>query len=343
MLRHAAAALRARQRRHYRALVKRSAKEPAALEEFESWDTPSPPKGDAHALLRVRYSSLNYKDGLVLSGSKGVAKYPVVPGINLVGTVVQDAPFAPPKGSRVACVNGQLGQTHDGGYAEFARIPSSDLTLLPESLDDFSAAAIGTAGFTAMQCILHLERYGGLDTPSTVLVTGASGGVGSLAVQLLASQGHVVIASSSRAESEEAYLMKLGAARVVGRLDPPTNPLDRVRFDYAVDCVGGAPLAHCLARCGPRGAVAACGNAASGDLVTTVFPFILRGVRLLGVDSVNPPLEERNAVWERLDRDLDRALLASTTTTVPLADVPRASEDILAGRVRGRVVVDLAA
>ena len=137
--------------------------------------------------------------------------------------------------------------------------------------------------------------------------------------------------------------MGLGASRVVGRLEAPSKPLDRVRFDYAVDCVGGDPLAHCLSRCGARGAVAACGNAASGDLRTTVFPFILRGVRLLGVDSVNPPAEERNAVWERLDRDLDRELLNATTTTIPLADVPRVAEDILEGRVRGRVVVDLAA
>ena len=334
----------AKQRRHYRALVKRSAADAPKLEDLELETAPAPPKGDATALLRVRYSSLNYKDGLVLSGSRGVAKYPVVPGINLVGTVVQDAPFAPPKGSRVACVNGQLGQTADGGYAEFARVPSTDLTLLPDSLDDFAAAAVGTAGFTAMQCILHLERYGGLDdTPSTVLVTGAAGGVGSLAVQLLSKRGHTVIASSSRFAEEEAYLTKLGASRVMGRLEAPSKPLDRVRFDYAIDCVGGDPLAHCLSRCGARGAVAACGNAASGDLRTTVFPFILRGVRLLGVDSVNPPAEERNAVWERLDRDLDRDLLEATTTTIPLADVPRVADDILAGRVRGRVVVDLAA
>ena len=346
LLRRAVSAIKAtKQRRHYRALVKRSAADAPKLEDLELETAPAPPKGDATALLRVRYSSLNYKDGLVLSGSRGVAKYPVVPGINLVGTVVQDAPFAPPKGSRVACVNGQLGQTADGGYAEFARVPSTDLTLLPDSLDDFAAAAVGTAGFTAMQCILHLERYGGLDddAPSTVLVTGAAGGVGSLAVQLLSTRGHTVIASSSRAAEEEAYLMGLGASRVVGRLEAPSKPLDRVRFDYAVDCVGGDPLAHCLSRCGPRGAVAACGNAASGDLHTTVFPFILRGVRLLGVDSVNPPAEERNAVWERLDRDLDRELLAATTTTIPLADVPRVADDILEGRVRGRVVVDLAA
>ena len=173
LLRRAASAITkaAKQRRHYRALVKLSAADPPKLEDLELETAPAPPKGDATALLRVRYSSLNYKDGLVLSGSKGVAKYPVVPGINLVGTVIQDAPFAPPKGSRVACVNGQLGQTADGGYAEFARVPSTDLTLLPDSLDDFAAAAVGTAGFTAMQCILHLERYGAMDTPSTVLVT----------------------------------------------------------------------------------------------------------------------------------------------------------------------------
>ena len=329
--------------RHYRALVKREGAA-AAIEDFENLpDQPSQPIADSNVTIRVSHSCLNYKDGLVVCGKPGVATFPVVPGINLAGEVAFDVPFGPPRGTRVVCVNDHLGQKCDGGFSEFARLPSQWLTVLPEEMDNHTAMAVGTAGFTAMQCILHLEKFGELKPNSTVLVTGAAGGVGSLAVAILSGLGHTVVASSSRADDEAAYLEDLGAAYVIGRLDAPAKPLQRAEFDAAVDTVGGAPLADILTKLQNRGAVASCGNAAGPKLETTVFPFILRGAKLLGVDSVNSPREERDEVWTRLSRDLDRTKLASTVTTAALDDVPTLAEDILGGKIRGRVVVDLAA
>ena len=333
-----------RHTRQYRALVKRDGA-PAAIETFEDVvESPSQPIADSNVTVRVSHSCLNYKDGLVVCGRPGVATFPVVPGINLAGEVAFDVPFGPPRGTRVVCVNDHLGQRCDGGYAEFARLPTQWLTALPDSMDNHTAMAMGTAGFTAMQCVLHLERSGALDAPdATVLVTGAAGGVGSLAVAILSDLGHTVVASSSRHEEEADYLRALGAAHVIGRLDAPAKPMERADFDAAVDTAGGDVLAAVLAKLKPRGAVAACGNAGGASFKTTVFPFILRGARLLGVDSVNSPPEERDEVWTRLDRDLDRGKLAATVTTVPLTDVPALAEDILAGKVRGRVVVDVTA
>lgn len=330
-------------KREYRALVKREGAA-ASIEEFENQpDLPSQPISDQNVTIRVSHSCLNYKDGLVVCGKPGVATFPVVPGINVAGEVVFDVPFGPPKGTRVACVNDFLGQKCDGGYADFVTVPSQWLTVLPESMANAEAMGIGTAGFTAMQCILHLETFGELQPESRVLVTGAAGGVGSLAVALLSSMGHTVIASSSRHQEEKDYLHDLGAHTVVGRLDAPEKPLGRVEFDAAVDTVGGDPLAHILTKLANRGAVAACGNAAGFNLNTSVFPLILRGVRLLGVDSVNATPEERDEIWTRLDRDLDRDKLNSTLNVHPLEDVPKLAEDILQGTIRGRVIIDVAA
>jgi len=328
--------------RGFRALVKRSADEPAVIETFEEIsDLPAPPVSDMNVTVKVTHSCLNYKDGMIVNGAAGVATFPIVPGINLAGEVLFDVPFGPKRGTRVAVVNDQLGQRVDGGFAQFARVPSPWLTALPDSMANDEAMAMGTAGFTAGQCLLHLERYGGLQPGSRVLVTGACGGVGSLAVALLAAGGHEVTASTGRAESDHAYLRALGATDVIGRLDAPAKPMERVAYDAAIDTIGGAGLAAVLARVAPRGAVAACGHAAGPAVPASILPFILRGIRLLGVDSVNSPHEERDAVWTRLDRDLDRSALSSTLVDAALDDVPRLSDDILAGKIRGRILVHL--
>lgn len=332
--------------RGFRALVKREGSV-ACVEEFASCtDLPRQPPTNG-VPIAVSHSCLNYKDGLVVCGRAGVTKgWPIVPGINLVGTTLADCVVrgvALPAGAKVVAVNDYLGQHVDGGYSERAQVPGDWLVRLLPGLGAFEAMAIGTAGFTAMQCVLHLERYGELKPGSRVLVTGAAGGVGSLAVAILAQLGHEVVASSGRCATQKAYLERLGAAEVIERLEAPPKPLQRPAYDAVIDTVGGASLASALTLVRPRGAIAACGNAAGVDLSTTVFPLILRGVRLFGVDSVGSPVDERLEVWRRLATDLPRDLLASTVTTIGLEDVPASAEAILRGEIRGRVVVDLSA
>lgn len=294
-------------------------------------------------LVAVDYSSLNYKDGLAITGKgKIVRRFPLVPGIDLAGTVLESAAPAWRAGDRVLLTGWSVGEQYWGGYAQRARVKAHWLTALPEGLDSRQAMAIGTAGFTAMLCVLALEQAGlQPDAAKPVLVTGASGGVGSVAVALLAKLGYRVSAVTGRAENND-YLRALGATELLGReeMSAPCRPLEAQRWSGVVDTVGGRMLARALAESDYGGAVAASGLAGGAELPTTVMPFILRGVKLLGVDSVLYPSELRQAVWERLARDLPMALLERMTQVAPLAEMPRLAEAILAGQIRGRVVVD---
>jgi acrylyl-CoA reductase (NADPH) len=294
-------------------------------------------------LVDVEYSSINFKDGLALAGRPGVIRqHPLIPGIDLVGTVSESSDDRWRAGDRVLLNGWGIGETHNGGLAERARVSGDWLVRLPDGLTAQRAAAIGTAGFTAMLAVLELERADALD--GEVLVTGAAGGVGSIATALLSGLGHTVVCSTGREEQHE-YLTRLGAAEIVARdsLNEPGKPLQRERWSGAVDSVGGTTLANVLAQTRYGGAVASCGLAASHELPATVMPFILRGVRLIGINSVLAPASVREKAWARLATDLDLGLLDSLTETVGLADARRIADDILAGHIRGRTVVDVRA
>ncbi|MCL9666240.1 oxidoreductase [Curtobacterium albidum] len=305
-------------------------------------DLPDP--AEREATVDVTYSSVNYKDGLALAGNPGVARIdPLVPGIDVVGTVsalgpgVHDVAI----GDRVVCNGAGLGETRHGGWAEHAVVPSGSLVVLPDTIEDSFAAAIGTAGFTAMLSVLALERtVSPEDGP--VLVTGASGGVGTVAIALLAARGYRVTASTGR-RANEASLRALGASDVVDRaaIAELGRPLQRATWAGAVDSVGGATLANVLAATQWGGAVTACGLAQDSALPTSVMPFILRAVSLLGINSVEAPLPLRQQAWERLATDLDPALLADVTRTVDLEHAIAVGAEVVAGRVHGRTVVDL--
>jgi acrylyl-CoA reductase (NADPH) len=299
------------------------------------------PQGDV--LVRVAYSSLNYKDGLAITGAgKVIRSFPMVPGIDLAGTVLESASPAYKPGDSVILTGWGVGERHWGGLAELARVRSEWLVPLPQGLSLQQAMGIGTAGFTAMLAVMALEAHA-IDKSKEVLVTGAAGGVGSLAVALLARLGYRVVASTGRT-SEEAYLRSLGAGEILDRaaLTAPSKPLESERFGGAVDTVGGAVLAGVLPRMAYGGSVAACGNAGGVKLETTVFPFILRGVNLLGIDSVMCPREKRLEAWQRLAHDLPRPLLEEAMQVVSLEEVPERAQAILQGQVRGRVVVKMA-
>lgn len=294
-------------------------------------------------LVAVDYSSLNYKDGLAVTGKgKIVRRFPLVPGIDLAGTVLESAAPAYRPGDRVVLTGWGVGESYWGGYAQRARVKPDWLVPLPEGLDGRRAMAIGTAGFTAMLSVLALERAGiKPDRTKPVLVTGASGGVGSVAVAILSHLGYRVAALTGRPENE-AFLHELGADEVIGRqqMDQSCRPLEAQRWSGVIDTVGGRILARALAETDYGGAVAACGLAGDVELPTTVMPFILRGVQLLGIDSVLCPPEPRRNAWKRLAGDLPVAALDRATQVVALAEVPRLAEAIIAGQVRGRVVVD---
>jgi acrylyl-CoA reductase (NADPH) len=301
------------------------------------------PIGDV--TVAVRYSSLNYKDGLAVTGTARVLRsFPMVPGIDLAGEVLASESDAYRPGDRVVLTGWGIGERHWGGYTQLNRVRSEWLVPLPGGLDLKQSMAIGTAGFTAMLCVLALEDAGLAPGEREVLVTGAAGGVGSVAVALLAAAGYRVAASTGRPEAHE-YLRALGASSIVPReeLSAPGRPLEGERWLGAIDTVGGDTLAGVLRSTAYWGAVAACGNAGGAQLNTTVFPFILRGVRLLGVESVLCPPQRRQAAWERLARDLQPAILDELTQVVSLTHIPELSRQIIAGQVRGRVVVDLGA
>lgn len=298
--------------------------------------------GDGEVLLDVSYSSLNYKDGLALRGDRGVARVsPLVPGIDVVGTVVESADARWHAGDEVVLTGAGLGETRNGGYAQRARVPSEHLVRVPEKLGMARAAAIGTAGFTAAQAVLALEAAGIPD--GDVVVTGATGGVGSVAVMLLAAAGRHVVAATGHPD-DRGYLQRLGASDLLDRseLQQKGKPLQASRWAGAVDVVGGTTLASLLAQTRYGGAVATCGLVESPELATTVMPFILRGVSLLGINSVDAPLVTRDRVWKRLERDLDLGLLDSLTETIRLDRVQDYAGRILAGSTRGRIVVDVA-
>jgi len=311
---------------------------------LETLDESRLPAGEV--TVAVEYSTLNYKDGMILEGQgRLVRAYPHVPGVDFAGTVLaSDWPEFRP-GDPVILTGWRVGELHWGGYAERARVPASFLVRRPEGLSARQAMAIGTAGFTAMLAVIALERHGMKTDAGDVLVTGAGGGVGSIAVSLLAALGYRVAASTGRPELHD-YLVGLGAAELIDRAAlaaKPTRPLDRERWAGVIDAVGGMTLATVLTQLKYRASVAACGLAGGSDLPATVIPFLLRGVNLLGIDSVMCPHDERVEAWRRLARDLPLDKLAALTETVPLADVPGLAPRILKGEVRGRIVIDLAA
>jgi acrylyl-CoA reductase (NADPH) len=318
----------------FRALMLEKDADGAVTAAIRDVDESTLPEGDA--TVDVEYSTINYKDGLaIVNGAPVVRAWPMIPGIDFAGVRRET-------GSPVVLNGWGIGESHWGGLAQRARVPAEWLVDLPPGVTTRQAAAIGTAGYTAMLCVLALEAHGLRPGAGPVLVTGAAGGVGSIAVAVLAKLGHEVHASTGRTE-EAAYLQALGAAEIVARdeLTGPVRPLAKGRWVAAVDAVGGVTLANVLSMIKDNGCVAATGNAGGMDLPASVAPFILRGVTLAGVHSVTVPHDRRVTAWQRLAADLDLAKLESMTTVVPLADAVRVARDILDGKVRGRVVVDV--
>lgn len=293
--------------------------------------------------VRVQHSTVNYKDGLCITGRIPIArKFPMVPGIDLAGEVeASDSPNFKP-GDKVLLNGYGLSEVHFGGYAEKARVKSEWLVKVPEGWSTAETMAVGTAGYTAMLCVLGIEKGGVAPGKGPILVTGAAGGVGSVAIALLSKLGYDVVASTGRRE-EAGYLKDLGAKEVMDRaeLAGDHKPLDAERWAGVVDSVGSQPLANALSQTMYDGVVAACGLAAGPDLPATVMPFILRSVTLKGIDSVQAPMDRRVEAWSRLASDLDRGLLKSMTHEVALDGVAAAAENILKGQIRGRLVVNI--
>ncbi|MNK63063.1 putative acrylyl-CoA reductase AcuI [compost metagenome] len=294
--------------------------------------------------VAVSYSSLNYKDGLAITGKgKIVRQWPLVPGIDFVGTVLESADSRYQSGDKVVLTGWGVGEGHWGGMAEQARVKADWLVPLPAGLDERQAMCIGTAGLTAMLCVLALEEAGVTPASGEILVTGAAGGVGSTAVALLAALGYQVAALTGRPEEQGAMLTALGASRIVPRseLQEPAKALEKQLWAGAIDTVGSQVLAKLLAQMNYGGAVAACGLAGGFDLPTSVMPFILRNVRLQGVDSVMCPLARRQLAWQRLARDLPASFFAQAVTEIGLEQVVEAAEAITQGRVAGRTLIKL--
>jgi acrylyl-CoA reductase (NADPH) len=293
--------------------------------------------------VRVEWSTLNYKDGLAVTGKAPVVRrFPMIAGIDFAGTVEQSSHPQWKAGDRVICNGWGMGETHLGAYAEKARVKGDWLVRLPEAMSAREAMAVGTAGYTAMLSVLALEKQGVRPASGPIVVSGAAGGVGSVAIAVLSKLGYHVIASSGRM-SEVDYLKGLGAAEVIDRaeLSGPAKPLAKERWAGGIDSVGSTTLASMLSMTKYGGAVAACGLAGGMDLPSSVAPFILRGVCLLGIESVMCPIELRRVAWSRLASDLDRTKLAEITHEIGLGEVIGAGAQILAGQVRGRIVVKI--
>jgi acrylyl-CoA reductase (NADPH) len=323
----------------FKALVARRSGDTIVAQVEEMQDADLHP-GDV--TIAVEWSTVNYKDGLALSGANIIKTFPLVPGIDLSGVVESSSDPRFAAGDRVVVNSWGLSQTHHGGYAERARVPGDWVVKLPDAISTRHAMAIGTAGYTSMLSILALEHGGVTPDKGDILVTGAGGGVGSVAIALLSRLGYRVIASTGRLQERE-YLTALGAAEVVDRaaLSAPGAPIGRELWAGAIDSVGSHTLANVLAQTKYRGVVAACGLAQGMDLPATVLPFILRNVTLAGIDSVNAPNAVRVEAYARLARDLDLAKLESTVAEVGLADAPKVAQAVLRGEVRGRTLVDV--
>ena len=291
--------------------------------------------------VRVEYTTINYKDGLALTGrSPIIRKFPLTPGIDFSGTVIESSHAGFSEGDRVILNGFGVGEVHSGGFAQKARVSGDWLVPLPNGLDMRHAMAIGTAGYTAMLSVMALEDHGIQAGDGDILVTGASGGVGSIAVAVLGKIGYRVVASTGRMQ-ETDFLKGLGAAEVIDRAQfaDKARPLGKELWRGAIDVAGGNTLANVLSQISYGGAAAICGLAESMNLPTTVAPFILRGIAMYGIDSVMAPLDRRKLAWQRLASDLDTALLDELSFDLDFADLPRAAEDIFAGKIRGRAVV----
>jgi acrylyl-CoA reductase (NADPH) len=324
----------------FKALVlnKQDGKVTAEVEEVDEARLP-----DGDVTVAIEYSTLNYKDGLIITDKAPLVRdFPHIPGVDLAGRVIESRHSDWRAGDAVVLTGWGVGERHWGGHAERARVKGEWLVPVSEGWTTRHAMAVGTAGFTAMLAVIALEEHGLQPGAGEVLVTGAAGGVGSVAIAVLAKLGHEVTASTGRATSHD-YLKSLGASKVIDRAElaePNTRPLESERFAGCVDSVGGATLARVLAQMKYRCAVASVGLAGGSELRTTVIPFLLRGVNLLGIDSVYQPAAPRRAAWQRLARDLDLAQLEAMVLDAGLDELPRLADEILGGRVRGRVVVD---
>ncbi len=293
--------------------------------------------------VAVSHSTVNYKDGLAITGTAPIIrKFPLIPGIDFAGEVTASDSKDWKVGDKVVLNGWGVGEGHHGGYAQKARVKGDWLVKLPDAFSAADAMAIGTAGYTAMLCVLGLEKNGVGPKDGDILVTGANGGVGSVAIALLSKLGYSVIASTGRTE-EADYLKGLGAKDIIDRkeLSEPGRPIGKERWAGAVDSVGSTTLANVIAQTSYGGTVSACGLAGGIDLPSSVYPFILRGVTLAGIDSVMAPRAKREEAWSRLAKDLDMDKLTAMTSNIGLGDVIGAASDILAGKVRGRLVVDV--
>ena len=298
---------------------------------------------EGNVLVNVTHSTLNYKDGLAITGASPVVRsFPMIPGIDFSGIVLSSEDNKFSEGDRVVLNGYGLSESHFGGYSEKARVKSEHLLKLPENISNKQAMAIGTAGYTAMLCVLGIEDHGINPDDGIILVSGASGGVGSVAISLLSDLGYNVEASTGRLE-ETPYLNTLGAKTVIDRseLSEPSRPLGKERWAGAIDSVGSTTLANILAQVSYGGAVSACGLAQGMDLPSTVMPFILRGVSLLGIDSVMAPMQLRERAWKRLSENININKLEEMTIDASLDQVEGLANEILQGKVRGRVIVNI--
>jgi len=299
--------------------------------------------GEGDVTVDVSHSSVNFKDGLAITGkSPIIRKYPLIPGIDFAGTVRRSSNPRWQPGDQVVLNGWGVGEQYNGGFAEVARVNGDWLVPVPRGWTAADCMAVGVAGYTAMLCVMALEEQGVKPSDGDVLVTGAAGGVGTTAIVILAKLGYRVVASTGRV-AEEPFLKSLGAAAIVDRneFNTPLKPLARSRWAACVDSVGSLTLANVLSQMNPEGTVTACGLAQGMDLPASVAPFILRGVKLIGVNSVTTPMPRRLKAWERIREDIDLAKLKALTTHVKLDDVPKIAADIVEGKVRGRVVVDI--